>query len=225
MKANSLTKWVWVIIPVAIMLLFQSMLPIVLQSIYGSLNNVNPEVFFYLPFISPVFPLVLFLIAYPQLKNPVSIESNVVVTRRDKLATDIYMGVGVGLVCLLVFVSAVAVLRSLSYSVPDFSSMRVVHHLFFSTVGAIVPGIGEEVYFRGLLMRKFGDFNPALLILITSLSFASWHILTPTYLPHTFVIGTILGITYYRTRRLLPVMVAHTVANMSAGVLMLEGLI
>jgi membrane protease YdiL (CAAX protease family) len=225
LKTNNLTKWVWIAIPVVIMLLFQMMLPIALQLIYGSLNNVNPDIFFYLPFISPLLPLILFLIAYWQLKKTESTESKLVVTKREKLATDIYIGIGVGIVCVLVFVSSLAVLRSLSYPVPDFSSMSYVHHLFFSTIGAIVPGIGEEVYFRGFLMRKFSNFKPALLVLITSLSFASWHILSPAYLLHTFLVGVILGITYYRTRRLLPVMTAHTFANMSAGVLILKGYI
>lgn len=207
------------------MLLFQTTLPLVLQLTYGGLNNVNPEIFFYLPFISPLFPLVLFLIAYPQLKKSEVAESKLVVTKKDTLATDIYVGVGVGVVCVLVFVGSLAALRSLSYSVPDFSAMSYVHHLFFSTIGAIVPGIAEEVYFRGFLMHKFSNFKPALLILITSLSFASWHILSPSYLPHTFLIGVILGITYYCTKRLLPVMIAHTLANMSAGVLILKGYI
>lgn len=225
MKTSNLTKWIWLVLPVVIMLLFQTTLPLVLQLIYGGLNNVNPEIFFYLPFISPLFPLVLFLIAYPQLKKSEVAESKLVVTKKDTLATDIYVGVGVGVVCVLVFVGSLAALRSLSYSVPDFSTMSYVHHLFFSTIGAIVPGIAEEVYFRGFLMHKFSNFKPALLILITSLSFASWHILSPSYLPHTFLIGVILGITYYRTKRLLPVMVAHTLANMSAGVLILKGYI
>lgn len=225
MRTNNLTKWIWVVIPVVIMLLFQMTLPIALQLIYGDLNNVNPEIFFYLPFISPLFPLILFLIAYPRLKESEAAEPKLVVTKRDKLANDIYIGVGVGIVCVLVFVSSLAVLRSLSYPVPDFSAMSYIHHLFFSTIGAVVPSIAEEVYFRGFLMRKFNDFKPALLILITSLSFASWHILSPSYLPHTFLVGVILGITYYRTKRLLPVMIAHTVANMSAGVLILKGYI
>ena len=225
MKASNLTKWIWVVIPVVIMLLFQMTLPLVLQFIYGDLNNVNPEIFFYLPFISPVLPLILFFIAYWRLKKSESTESKLVVTKREKLATDIYIGVGVGIVCVVVFVSSLAVLRSLSYPVPDFSSMSYAHHLFFSTIGAIVPGIAEEVYFRGFLTRTFSDFNPTLLILIASLSFASWHILSPAYLPHTFLIGVILGITYYRTRRLLPVMTAHTLANMSAGILILKGYI
>lgn len=207
------------------MLLFQITLPIALQLIYGGLSNVNPEIFFYLPFISPLFPLILFLIAYWQLKKSESIESKLVVTKRDKLATDTYIGIGVAIVCVLVFVGSLTALSSFSYPVPDFSSMNYVHHLFFSTIGAIVPGTAEEVYFRGFLMRKFTNFKPALIILITSFSFASWHILSPAYLLHTFLIGVILGITYYRTRRLLPVMIAHTVANMSAGILILKGYI
>ena len=225
MKANNLTRWIWVVIPVVIMFFFQMTLPIFLKIIYGGLSNVNPEIFFYLPFISPLLPLILFLIAFLQLKKSKGIESRLVVTERNKFATDIYSGVGIGMLCVLVFAGSFAALRSLSYPVPDFSSMSYVHHLFFSTIGAIVPGITEEVYFRGFLTRKFSDFKPALLILITSFSFSSWHILSPSYLPHTFLIGVILGITYYRTRRLLPVMLAHTLANMSAGLFILKGLI
>lgn len=207
------------------MLLFQTTLPLVLQLIYGGLNNVNPKIFFYLPFISPLFPLLLFLIAYLQLKKSEVAESKLIVTKKDTLAADIYLGVGVGVLCVLVFVVSLAALRSLSYPVPDFSTISYVHHLYFSTIGAIVPGIAEEVYFRGFLMHEFSNFKPALLILITSLSFASWHILSPSYLLHTFLIGVIFGITYYRTKRLLPVMIAHTLANMSAGVLILKGYI
>jgi membrane protease YdiL (CAAX protease family) len=225
LKSNYLIKWIWFVIPIVIMLLFQWTLPVALQFIYSGLNNVNPKIFFYLPFISPLFPVILFLIAYPQLKKSETTEPKLIVTKKDNLAADIYIGVGGGMVCVLVFVGSLAVMRSLSYSVPDFSSMSYIHHLFFSTIGAIVPGIAEEVYFRGFLMQKFSDFKPALLILITSLSFASWHILSPSYLPHTFLIGVILGIIYYHTRRLLPVMIAHTLANMSAGVLILKGYI
>jgi membrane protease YdiL (CAAX protease family) len=214
-----------VVLPVVIMLLFQQILPLVLQLTYGGLNNVNPEIFFYLPFISPLFPLILFLIAYPQLRKQTVAGSKLVVTTKGTVATDAYVGVGVGLACVGVFIGSLAALRALSYSVPDFSAMSPVHHLFFATIGAIVPGIAEEVYFRGFLMHKFSNLKPALLILLTSLSFASWHILSPSYLPHTFLIGVMLGMTYYRTKRLLPVMIAHTLANMSAGVLILKGYI
>jgi membrane protease YdiL (CAAX protease family) len=222
---RSFTRWIWLVLPIVFMLLFQRTLPLVLQLVYGSLSNVDPGIFFYLPFISPLFPLVLFLIAYPQLKRADVGGSKLVVTTRGTRAADVYVGAGVGLVCVLVFVSSLAALRALGYAVPDFSAMSHAHHLFFSTIGAIVPGTAEEVYFRGFLIHKFSDLKPALLIVITSLSFASWHILSPSYLPHTFLIGVILGITYYRTKRLLPVMIAHTLANMSAGVLILKGYI
>ena len=223
LKTTDSIKWIWVVLPVVIMLLFQMTLPFALRLIYGSLNNVNPEALFYLPFISPLLPLALLLIAYPQLKKAESSASRLIVTKTDKVAIDICIGAGVGIACALVFVGSLAVLRSLSYSVPDFSSMSYVHHLFFSTIGAIVPGIAEEVYFRGFLMRKFMDFKPSLIILITSLSFASWHILSPPYLLHTFIMGVLLGITYYRTKRLLPTMIAHTLANAFVGVLILKG--
>jgi hypothetical protein len=56
---NNLTKWIWVVIPVVIMLLFEKILFAVLQLIFG--DNINPKIFFYLPFLSLLPPLILFL--------------------------------------------------------------------------------------------------------------------------------------------------------------------
>jgi len=223
LKTNNLTKWIWAFIPVVIMLLFQEMIFATLQLIYGSLSNVNPEIFFYLPFLSLLPPLILFLIWYWPRRGVNTLK--LVLTKRGKIAIDIFIGMGVGIIILFVFIASFALQRSLTLPLPDFSSLSLVHHLFFSTIGAIVPGIAEEIYFRGFLMQKFSILKPALIILITSLSFAFWHILSPSYLPHTFLIGIILGITYYRTKRLLPVIVAHSLANMSAGILILKGYI
>jgi len=216
-----LTRWIWIVLPVAIMLLFQ-------RAIVGSIalvsrisGGIDPSVFFYLPFLSLLPPLVLFLIWY--LRPARGHEAKLVITVRGKVVRDVGLGLGGAVLCVAVFIGSLKLLRALSLPTPDFSSLSWVHHLFFSTIGALVPGIAEEVYFRGFLMQKLGDLQPTLLIVMTSASFAFWHILSPPYLLHTFLVGLILGIIYYRTRRLLPVITAHTMANASAGVLFLLG--
>ncbi len=216
---KNLTKWIWVVIPVAIMLLFEKMIFATLQLVYGS--NINLKIFFYLPFLSLLPPLILFFIWYWQQNKNVA--SKLVIAQKGKVASDIFIGLGVGIIAILIFVGSFALLRALSFALPDFSSLSIVHHLFFSTIGAVVPGIAEEIYFRGFLSHKLGNLKPALIILITALAFSSWHILSPPYLLHTFLIGVLLGITYYRTKRVLPVIIAHSLANMSAGILILNG--
>ena len=71
--------------------------------------------------------------------------------------------------------------------------------MYFSTIGALVPGITEEIYFRGFLAKAFDDLSAATIILLTSLSFSLWHVLTPAYLLHTFLIGLVLAVAYHRT--------------------------
>jgi membrane protease YdiL (CAAX protease family) len=83
----------------------------------------------------------------------------------------------------------------------------------------------EELYFRGFLMARFRDLRPTLLIALTSVSFSLWHVLSPSYLLHTFIIGLILGLTVHRTQRLLPAMIAHSLANAAAGLLIIRGFV
>lgn len=221
--AENLTRWIWVVIPVCIMLLFEKMIFAALQIIYGNLSNINPEIFFYLPFLSLLPPSVLFLLWYWQKNKHPEYRLSIIV--KKKYLPDIYIGVGVAIVNLIVFISSFAVLRYFSVTLPDFSSLSLTHHIFFSTLGAIVPGIAEEIYFRGFLSKKLSNLKPSLIILITALSFAFWHIMSPPYLLHTFLIGVILGVTFYFTKRMLPVIIGHSLANMTAGVLILNGFV
>jgi membrane protease YdiL (CAAX protease family) len=188
---------------------------------HQAFGGLTPDVFFFLPFVSVVPPLLLFAISYLQWRRDPS--RRLVICTRATLAGDVWRGAVTGLLCVIVFFGSLRVLRSLGVAAPDFSSLTLTHHLFFSTVGALIPGISEELYFRGFLMARFRDLRPTLLIVLTSASFALWHIQSPSYLLHTFIIGLILGLTVYRTQRLLPAMIAHTLANASAGMLIVGG--
>jgi membrane protease YdiL (CAAX protease family) len=214
------TGYVWLMLPAALMLSFAGALPLVLGAVYGGLGNVPPRVFLYLPFVSPLLPSALLWMAWMHSKRN---GEGFAVSTPETRAADVGIGVAVGALCILVFVGSLALLRRMGQPAPDFSSLSLVHHVFFSTVGALVPGVAEEVYFRGFLSRRLEGLSPALVLLLTSASFASWHLLSPPYLLHTFVIGLVLGATYALRGRLLPCMVAHTLANMSAGILFVKG--
>ena len=221
MNRPSLTRWIWIVLPLAIMLLFERAIVVSIALVSKITGGIDPSVFFYLPFLSLLPPLALLLIWY--VRPTRGHESKLVIAVRGKVVRDVGVGLGGAVLCVAVFVGSLAILRAHGMPTPDFSSLRWEHHLFFATIGALVPGIAEEVYFRGFLMQKFGDLRPTFLILLTSVCFAFWHILSPPYLLHTFLVGVILGIIYHRTKRLLPSITAHTVANASVGVLFLAG--
>ena len=54
--------------------------------------------------------------------------------------------------------------------------------------------------------------------------FAVWHIGSPAYLVHTFLLGLIWGVLFVRTGRLLPAIIAHCTANSLFGLSLYFGL-
>ncbi len=218
-----LARWLWFLLPPCIVLAFDKLIVMALTSWHQAFGELAPQVFFYLPFLSVFPPLLLFAISVRQRRiNP---DRRVIICNRQHWQSDVRLGCIIGLLCIIEFVCSQMALRKLGVAAPNLSSLSLTHHVFFSTIGAMIPGISEELYFRGFLKARFGDLRPTLLIVLASASFSLWHILTPSYLLHTFIIGLTLGITVNQTQRLLPAMIAHTLANMLAGILILKGYI
>lgn len=222
MKLNDF-RWFWFLLPLVIVLAFDRSIVTALTLWNQAAGTIPQDLFFYLPFISVFPPLFLFVISYRQRRRDPSFQLRIF--HQEKLVSDIWRGFITGMFCLIVFYFSLSSLRYLGVTAPDFSALSLTHHLFFSTIGALIPGISEELYFRGFLMSRFRDLSPTLLIVLSSVSFALWHVNSPSYLFHTFIIGLILGFTVYRTKRLLPAIIAHTVANACAGMLILNGFV
>lgn len=85
---------------------------------------------------------------------------------------------------------------------------------------AIVPAIGEEWLFRGVLLKLFkqitGNYNWA--VLITAFLFASLHLQFMSFLPR-FVLGILLGYLFVITRNLWVPIFAHFVNNASSVII------
>lgn len=81
------------------------------------------------------------------------------------------------------------------------------------TTAVVAAPICEEVLFRGLIqgstVRKWG---PWLGILIASAIFGVIHII-PQQIVAGFLLGTVIGFVYYRTRSLLAAIVLHLINN------------
>jgi len=79
---------------------------------------------------------------------------------------------------------------------------------------AIMPAIGEELFFRGVLMNWFGKAfsNIHVNIIITSVIFSAIHMQFFGFIPR-FLLGMVLGYTYYWTASLWGPILLHFVNN------------
>jgi membrane protease YdiL (CAAX protease family)/tetratricopeptide (TPR) repeat protein len=80
-------------------------------------------------------------------------------------------------------------------------------------VGCLLPGIGEELFFRGFLGRGLvARYGPVRGVLLTSLLFGAMHI-DPVQACYTFVLGIGLHMVYLTTKSLSGPMLLHTLYN------------
>jgi membrane protease YdiL (CAAX protease family)/tetratricopeptide (TPR) repeat protein len=80
-------------------------------------------------------------------------------------------------------------------------------------VGCILPGLGEEVFFRGLLGRGLvAHYGVVPGILLTSLLFGLMHI-DPVKVAYTTVLGVLLHVVYLNAKSLWPPILLHVLNN------------
>ncbi len=93
-------------------------------------------------------------------------------------------------------------------------------------VGCGVPGVCEEVFFRGFLGRGLlARYGVVVGVLLTSLIFALFHI-DPVQVCYTFVIGIVFHLVYSWTRTLWGPVLVHisfNVMGLAQGKLILDG--
>ncbi|MDF1573003.1 MAG: CPBP family intramembrane metalloprotease [Bacteroidales bacterium] len=79
---------------------------------------------------------------------------------------------------------------------------------------AIIPAVGEELVFRGLIQRHLTDLfrNGHVAIIVASVIFSLAHFQFYSFLPR-FFLGMILGYAFYYGRSLWYPMIAHLVNN------------
>jgi len=79
---------------------------------------------------------------------------------------------------------------------------------------AILPGIGEELVFRGVLQKQLGYIfgNKIVAIWIAAFIFSAIHLQFEGFLPR-FVLGVVLGYLFYWTGNLWVTIIAHAFNN------------
>lgn len=83
---------------------------------------------------------------------------------------------------------------------------------------AILPGIFEELIFRGILYRAFDIFKPVYRVLLTGLLFGLFHF-NPYNFIGPFILGIVLGYMRYRSDSIVPSMFGHATNNTIAMIL------
>lgn len=80
---------------------------------------------------------------------------------------------------------------------------------------ALLPGICEEVMFRGFIFRFFENRNKWYAIWISAALFALFHLDPYRFIPVLFL-GFLLGWLLYKTKSIFPSMLSHTINNATA---------
>lgn len=191
-----------------------------LRVAYGGVENTPPSVLQHLAFASPLFPLVLGILAALRLRFERS--GPLFDLARGRIVQDLRTGIVAGVVSIGITILCLRLL-SQSMPLPPYNALPSSFHLFFATIGAVIPGLGEELYFRGMMIRIGRNLPKWLLVLTGAVFFSMWHVGWPVYLLHTFLLGLLWGWLFVRTNRLTPAVVAHVTANAGFGFLLLAG--
>lgn len=79
---------------------------------------------------------------------------------------------------------------------------------------AVLPALGEELIFRGLIQQSFRKWlgNPHVAIWLTAILFSTIHFQFQGFLPRMFL-GALLGYLFYWTNNLWVPIIAHFVTN------------
>ena len=103
-----------------------------------------------------------------------------------------------------------------------FLSMNTTSELFFNLfLIALIPAIGEELFFRGVVQKKLGNIlkSPHVSVIITSFIFSAIHMQFFGFLPR-FLLGIMLGYLFFFSRNLWTSILAHFINN-AMGVLLM----
>jgi membrane protease YdiL (CAAX protease family) len=110
---------------------------------------------------------------------------------------------------------------------------KLLHDLFGSTgavavtaavmIGAITPGISEELLFRGIALRSFQDrLPPATSIALAAIIFAAVHI-SPIHFVPLLALGAFFGLLTVVTDSIYPAMLGHALFNSVSIIALVAG--
>lgn len=218
-KAGQRGGWGWLLLPVLLMFVGSNLVFGLFMLRLSNLAEAGAATRAVGPVIWSVLQMVLLWIAVRRLRTVQASLGGLIGFERQRLLHDLGLGV------VIAGAGTAVILLSLRAVEPIFGAGTVPFPmwgiLWWTTIGAVTAGIGEEIYFRGFLFKRLGRLSAPALLVVTSLAFAVWHA-SPVMLLHTFLGGILLGWVYLRTRRLFPVILGHTFTNVVGGITFLS---
>ncbi len=100
-------------------------------------------------------------------------------------------------------------------SLEELLKMSTIHdYLVNVIIIGIIPGIGEELLFRGIIQKELRAkvINPHVAIFITAVLFSAFHFQVAGFIPK-LIIGLVLGYAYYLSGSLILSMIIHSLNN------------
>lgn len=219
-RQQSKGGWVWLLLPLLLMFAGSNIVFGLFLLRLGDVAAASEQTQAVGPVTWSVLQLVLLWIAVRQLRRSGTSVSGLIGFDPERLSRDLGLGV------VIAVVASGVVLLSLRAVEPIFGAGEIPFPrwaiLWWTLVTSITAGVGEELYFRGFLFERLGRLSAPVLLSVTSLAFAVWHI-APNMLLHTFLLGLGFGWIYLRMGRLFPVVLGHVFTDVLGGMWMLAG--
>ncbi len=190
------------------------------QLLFPTLFELNGFLFFYLAFSTllsiglPTF-LYLFREDKPYFAN---VSKGVKIDRL--LGVSVLLGIVcqfVGMALNLPIISAVTKwVGPITSKVPEMTNPGTL--LLGIIVMGVIPGVCEEILFRGVIFNAFREYGTKCAVVFSALMFALLH-MDITNFVGPFVMGIVFGVMVAKTNRLLYPIIAHFCVNTMATVL------
>jgi membrane protease YdiL (CAAX protease family) len=216
--------WGWVFLPLLFMMVGSNIVWALLMLRVSDPVMAGKETYKVGPLTWSLLQMGLLWIAYKRLQKLGRPLSSLIGFARERLRSDVVLAVGLAVASQIVIMLSIRMIGRLLPPNPAADEITFYPWalIWWTTIGSVTAGVGEEAYFRGFLMERLGWLRKGWLVLITSFSFAIWHA-NPLLFLHTFIIGLLFGWTYLKVKRLFPLMLGHMLTNVAGGVFMLLG--
>lgn len=169
--------WGWLVLPSVIMLLGSYSVWAVFMIQLHDPAFAGQESFAIAPLLWSVLQVLLFIIAFTQLRRYGILMKEMIGVSRERALLDVAYGLALAIISSAIIAIVqdylgFAFLGKIANQTSNYPPFHRWAILCWTTIGAVTAGVGEECYFRRFLMIRLNRIKPVWLVIITSLAFA-----------------------------------------------------
>ncbi len=161
----------WALLAVAIALDPSNLMVAALTVLFDAPQDAPAWLLQNLQLISPVVPILLLALAVIRLRFVRVSLVALMGFRKQTLGKDLAIGLLVGAASIVLTILCMRLVAPYA-PLPPFDQFPAHLQVFFATVGALVPGVCEGVFFRGLQFRTGSHLPKPVVLLISAAAFA-----------------------------------------------------